>query len=188
MELLEEKPGSGEIAALVYDFTNVIICKHQTGSGNERHFFSSSDTYHVGRTVLGNTELVSNEMILDSLVHEATHALLYMIDEKHPWQPAVEVSGKAGNVITSPWTGNMLSARNYLQAVFVWYALFNLWTYCLNQNLFGQQFAEERISSIKKGFEEQKINEIRNLCGFTFDEVLIEAINDIRQEILLYKK
>lgn len=187
MEVLHEQPGAEAITSLVYDFTNVVICKYQVGNDNERHFFSSSDTYYVGRTILGNPDLVSNDMIIDSLVHEATHALLYMIDEKYQWQPGLTLSGRAGNVIVSPWTGNRISARNYLQAVFVWYALFNLWQYCLEHNLFSQKFAADRLVNIQTGFREQKINEIKGLCGFNFDEVLIGAINSIRQEVLNYK-
>lgn len=184
LETLKEERGSGDITRLMYTFTKVIVFKRQNHGLQQRHFFSSTDAYFVGRTVLGNAELVNSEILIDSLIHEAIHSLLYMIDAKYPWQPTPAESDQMGNVILSPWSGNMLSVRNYLQAIFVWYGLFNLWKFAVEKNVYQQEFAVARIAMIRKGFKQVDLSRISFDLNFSFNRTLVATVNEIRRDVL----
>jgi len=184
LEPLTGKKGAGDLNDLIYKFTNVIVLKRQNYQSGNRHFFSSSDGYYIGRTVLGNVELVSPEILVDSIVHEAIHALLYMIDEKFQWQPSPEESDKIGNKILSPWSGNKLSIRNYLQAIFVWYGLFNLWKFALKEQVYDPGFAKRRVDLIRNGFLQVEINKFGKEIGYDLDETLIETVLAIKEYVI----
>jgi hypothetical protein len=145
-------------------------------------FISSSNGWYIGRTLLVNLEQVPTELVADALIHEAIHVLLYMVDEVNPWQPSLEMSTALGNTIVSPWTLNKLSIRNLVQAVFVWFGLFNFWQKALAFEKYDQEFCRNRLQFIYNGFERLQVNE--TLPAEYCKPELIQLIKNIRQGIL----
>lgn len=90
-------------------------------------FSSGSYSGHAGMSVLTNVQETGRDWLklLDALVHEAIHAMIYFYEGvvepicyEHPRDLR----------IMSPWTGRALTLDQYVQACFVWWGLFNLWT------------------------------------------------------------
>jgi HEXXH motif-containing protein len=65
------------------------------------------------------------ERLVDALVHESIHSLLYLVEAREPFY----LSSVARRAYTarSPWTGRDLSLHSYVHACFVWFGLWNFW-------------------------------------------------------------
>lgn len=166
-----------EVAAFLECFTNVILIKRLETPG-KRSFISSTSDYLIGRTLLINPDAVGFEDIIDGLVHENTHSLLNMLEVIEPWQPDVELSEASGYTIVSPWSGNLLTARNFVQANFVWFGLFNFWNKALQTDAYDRSYATARIRFIQAGFEKADWSV---LDGFNPKPALSAALNDMKQ-------
>jgi hypothetical protein len=171
------------VATFLENFTNVVVFKKLHTPG-KRSFISSTSDYLVGRTLLINTETVSVEDIVDGLVHENTHSLLNMLETIRPWQPSVQESEGSGYFIVSPWSGNSLTARNFLQANFVWFALFNFWNQALEAGVFSAQYAAGRVQFIRKGFQKAHLHALQS---FNLGKDLVDTLADIRNHVLFEK-
>ncbi|MBV8048717.1 MAG: hypothetical protein JO171_16330 [Paludibacterium sp.] len=115
---------SPTIAALVTSWISVLALRRQPGKPNA--LFSSTFSHAVGLVRITNAHLAEADRtsLMDALVHEAIHSLLYGYEESRaPFQtePAWRVP------IRSPWTGATLALPSYLQACLVWYGLYHLW-------------------------------------------------------------
>ena len=130
---------------------------------------TSSNGAYVGRILFGNVDTYSSEEIIDGFVHEATHSLLYMVDDLSQWMPNYEVSNKIGKIIKSPWTGNMLTVRTILQAVFVWYALYQFWI--KHADLYDPKFVKNRLEYLKDGFRNLDIKQNENVTKLTHETI-----------------
>lgn len=95
---------------------------------SDTRFSSGSHGYFVGRTVLANVHRpgLRPADVVDAMVHESIHSLLYMQEDQEGWFLDPELL-HSPTTICSPWTGNPLPLRPYLQACFVWYGLVHLW-------------------------------------------------------------
>ena len=116
-------------------------------------FSSGSSGQFVGRSVLANPHLdkVRVEHIAEAIVHEAIHSVLYMDEQHDPWVLDPELY--AGPMrIDSPWTGNPLPLRPYLQACFVWYGLLGFWSAALGKEPFDRDVVRERLHVATSGF------------------------------------
>ena len=144
----------------VYDgFDSIIKCLIQKNiytillrkiPEKETLFTSGSDGGYIGRIVICNGHTVEDSVIVDALVHEAIHGLLYMIDELNVWQPDRELSNKIGRTVVSPWSNNSITIRNLVQAIYVWYGLYNFWDkYGL---AISETYRNDRLKLISKGF------------------------------------
>ncbi|TDR82681.1 aKG-HExxH-type peptide beta-hydroxylase [Paludibacterium purpuratum] len=115
---------SPSLAALVTTCIEVLAlrCEPETPRG----LFSSTFSHYVGLVRITNAHLAEADApaLMDALVHEAIHCLLYRYEEScAPFQ-----SARAWTVtIQSPWTGATIALPSYLQACMVWYGLFHLW-------------------------------------------------------------
>ena len=152
------EPIDDRVATLIEQMTKMIIVKRQTTKEEvATKFWSATHSHFIGKILLVNTEEGSDEDIIDGLVHEAIHSLLYIIEELHPWMPAEKVSEAIGNEICSPWTNNLLPLRAFLHALFVWYGLFNLWRFALENQLYRAEDAQQRMEKIKQGYAQVNI-------------------------------
>ncbi|KPE49440.1 hypothetical protein [Chryseobacterium indologenes] len=118
--------------------------------GKETLFTSGSDGGYIGRVLICNGHTVEDSVIVDALVHEAIHGLLYMIDELNVWQPSREVSNEMGRTVISPWSNNSITIRNLVQAIYVWYGLYNFWE--KYGNAISATYRNDRLKLISKGF------------------------------------
>src|SRR5262249_33229675 len=75
---------------------------------------------------------------VDSMVHEAIHGFLYMHECVEPWVRGYSLYTDEGAII-SPWSGNLLPVRPFMQACFVWYGLAMSWARHIGVNVFEQE-------------------------------------------------
>lgn len=87
---------------------------------------SGSAGYYVGRACFANVSAGDLLVTAENLLHEAVHGLLYVQMLESPWVRS-DAPGWHTSDVASPWTGHFISARSYLQACFVWFALFHFW-------------------------------------------------------------
>ncbi|MBD2233662.1 aKG-HExxH-type peptide beta-hydroxylase [Phormidium tenue] len=120
-------------------FTKVLILQPDP----KEPFSSGSNGYFVGRSVISNPHIptVDEADIADAIVHEAIHSLLYMQEDLEPWVMDEEMYDPTPR-IRSPWTGNPLPIRPFLQACFVWYGLTHFWSQAF------EVFPERRVRSL----------------------------------------
>lgn len=124
-------------------------------------FFSNSPQGFVGRVVITNPHLpvVDDVMIVEAVVHEATHAFVGMseaiglsgLDDDEAW---LLDNGPYDGVsrVVSPWTGRPLDIPTYLHACFVWWALLNLWTTLSGTADFDERRVRSRMLRSARGF------------------------------------
>lgn len=139
------------IFQFVVDFTKVLIL--QTDPDMPESFSSGSSGQYVGRSVLANPHLAAIDVveIAEGLVHEAIHSLLYMQEQQKSWVESNDLYGPTYRT-TSPWTGNPLALRPYLQACFVWYGLLHFWSLALAKGTFNLERIKARITQATIGF------------------------------------
>ena len=139
------------VAAFVVEFNAVLILQKDPQEPNA--FSSGSTGQYVGRSFLTNPHLaeVGPELIAEALVHEGVHALLYMQERLRPWVADPELYGPTPRV-RSPWTGNPLALRPYIQACFVWFALAQFWGLALAAGGFDRAAARARFEVAVSGF------------------------------------
>lgn len=148
---LEIARGVGPAWRVVRDFTEVVMLLPDEAAPNQ--FSSGSSGQFVGRTVLSNPHLrtVTPVHLAEALVHEAMHSVLYMDEQHDHW--VLDPALYAGPMrIASPWTGNPLPLRPFLQACFVWYGLLSFWTTALGRCRFDRECVRERIAMAASGF------------------------------------
>ena len=168
---------------LISHFTRTILLKKLTSNG-QTYFSSASNFPWIGRTLLLNAGAASQSQLADALVHESTHSLLYTINVLNKWMPPNSTIRQLGRHIISPWTSRLLDTGNYLQAIFVWYALSNFWQQALEQQTFDQAFGIERIRMIRSGFTKVDIRQLNDSCQLQLKEELMGTIERVRHQIL----
>jgi hypothetical protein len=121
-------------------------------------FSSGSHGQYIARSFIANPHLpkVDEVDIAEAIIHEAIHGLLYMQERDKRWvlNPAFYAPDP---VVASPWTGNPLDLRPFLQACFVWYGLLNFWCLALEANTFDRARIHTRISRAIIGFLNQPL-------------------------------
>jgi hypothetical protein len=139
------------ILDFVVTFTKALILIEDADA--PASFSSGSSGQFVGRSYLANPHLdtVDEVMIADALVHEAIHSLLYMQEQEKPWVYDLNLYGPTVRT-TSPWSGNPLPLRPYMQAAFVWYGLLQFWTRALTSVAFPLHRVREQIARAANGF------------------------------------
>ncbi len=128
----------------VAKFTKVLVLLRDPAA--PASFSSGSSGQYVGRSYLANADLdiVDEALIADAIVHEAIHSLLYMQEQKKAWVHDLSLYGPAIRTV-SPWTGNKLPLRPYMQAAFVWYGLLQFWTRAMAAKSFPLHRVREQI-------------------------------------------
>ena len=105
--------------------TNFLVCLRDDLGDS---FASGSFAGFPGLTVLANARLdrVTAARLLDSLYHEALHAVIYFFEELY--SPLLIENYDRSVKIMSPWSGRELGLNQFVQAVLVWSALIALWS------------------------------------------------------------
>ena len=88
--------------------------------------------------------------------------------------------------MNSKWSGRPLALRTFLHAIFVWYGLFNLWVYALENGLYDKEYALEKLGFIRKGFEKLEVEEFSSF-KVPFSEELLNTIRTAKNEVLTTK-
>lgn len=109
-------------------------------------FFSASHRNLIGRVTLGNAHSHSTERLMDALVHEAVHSLLYKVELHEAFFLNITLAGELRAI--SPWSGRNLSLTSYVHACFVWFALANFWRLASGKRI----GAEHMLDRAQAGF------------------------------------
>lgn len=171
------------LSRFVHAFTKVLVPQRDPLA--PALFSTGSSAQYVGRSVLGNPDLakVDSALLADGLVHEAIHSLLYMSERLEPWVNCEAQYGPEHRT-RSPWTGNPLPLRSYLQACFVWYGLATFWARALSSGSFPADTARRRLEQSVGGFlQGHVLDQVREFSDGINPEVL-EAIDGLQGGIL----
>lgn len=96
-------------------------------------------------------------LLIDALVHEAIHSLLFMYEETIGVFVREE-PGTAEPRIPSPWTGASLRLASYVHACVVWYGLYWLWTRLPAQAAIGEAPREVLRQRARRGFDARPVS------------------------------
>lgn len=147
-------------------------------------FSSGSSGQFVGRSVFANPQLpkVTEVHLAEALVHEAIHAVLYMDEQHDAW--VLDPALYAGPIrITSPWTGNRLPLRPFLQAAFVWYGLLSFWARAREAGAFADTLVRERLNECCAGFlRVDLLAQVASVRDSLAPE-LVEALGELQQGV-----
>jgi hypothetical protein len=159
---------------MVLGFTKVLILQRDPEAPTM--FATGSSGQYIGRSVFSNPQLapVDEVELAEGLVHEAIHALLYMQERRQRWVPT-ELYDTTIRAL-SPWTGNPLPLRPYLQACFVWYGLLHFWALALDSNSFAPWRARERMAQCASGFVDPRFHAPLRRYREAIDADLLTAI------------
>ena len=120
-------------------------------------YTSGSTSQYIGRSLICNAHLpgVDAGVVAESLVHEATHSLLYMHEVTEPWLLDERLIDR-DSVVRSPWSGATLMLRPFLQACFVWFGLANFWALASTDGTgaFEPERVSQRLTMTRRGFEQ----------------------------------
>lgn len=119
-------------------------------------FSSSTSGTYVGRSMLVNPHNTDNNLctIADGLVHESIHGILYMAERHGGWLLDDNLFFSKDSFIVSPWSGNKLFLRPFMQACFVWYGLLKFWSHPKATENFtsaSEHFKKRALSGFTKG-------------------------------------
>ncbi len=173
-----------KLICLIRQFNNVLLIKKQFNGQRQQSFISGSDGNFIGRTHVMNPDIVPVEFIVEVLVHEAIHTVLYMIEEVESWMPDDETALRIGISVVSDWSGNKLSIRSYFQAIFVWFGLYNFWDMALRTGRYDRLFAEKRLDFIRNGFAKLRLERIIQQYGLKVSDRTMETIKVAKKTIL----
>jgi hypothetical protein len=165
---------------LLSKFASVILVKRIL---NAEYCISATSGSYINRVVLANPELLSPSVLIDSLVHECIHGLLFMVNELEAWLPTVDEAGQYGEQFTSYWSGRGLALRSFLEAHFVWYGLLRFWEFASQHNLYSQEYAQERIELIKAGFAKVDIEAVNARLSKKLSAKLVAAIKQMKGDL-----
>jgi hypothetical protein len=172
---------STDVDEFVRAFTKTLILQRDPEAPGM--FASGSSGQFIGRSVLSNPQLpkVDDVEVAEGLVHEAIHALLYMQEQHKRWvSPALYGAEKR---TVSPWTGNQLPLRPYLQACFVWYGLLHFWAMALAKGVFPPARVRERIIQSTAGFLDDSFEAPLIAYRDEIADDLLDAISRMREMI-----
>ena len=152
---------SPTVANFVCQFARSIVVRKD--DKNPAFYTSSSCNAYIGRIVLINPHLgfVDESALIDSLVHESIHSLLWRCEVLSPF--IIDTSQVRGTT-RSPWTQSELHLYTFLQACFVWYGLLSFWKLSEAARIFGQALVRKYVGRAQRGFQNNQV--IDNVVRF----------------------
>jgi HEXXH motif-containing protein len=152
---------SPTVADFVCQFTRSIVARKD--GENPDFYTSSSCNAYIGRIVLINPHLafVDESALIDSLVHESIHSLLWRCEVLSPF---IADTSQVKGTTHSPWTQSELHLYTFLQACFVWYGLLTFWKLSETTRIFGQTLVRKYVSRAQRGFQNNQL--IDNVVKF----------------------
>lgn len=167
-------------SGLVLNFTKVIIARKDS---DERTFSSGSSGQYTGRSLLVNVHrgFVSPGLLADAIVHEAIHAVLYMLERIRAWVSNDDLYEGSNARVISPWSGRNLRLRPFLQACFVWFGLLNFWSRPEAALYFDSEEAELFKNRALGGFQFGPLVDRIDTWRPEIDPELVETIDALQQ-------
>jgi hypothetical protein len=157
--------------------TELLVLRQEDSESNR--FSSASFRGLAGLNVLINPNKVSFDYLVDAIIHESIHSILYQLEPTYGNFFANKDT--AGLEIKSPWTNNIITLDNLAQACFVWFGLFNFWQIVANniQNILLHASAHQIISKVKNGFKFLNLELFEN----NLNSDMLRAIEYIKYDI-----
>jgi HEXXH motif-containing protein len=151
-------------------WTRVIVMQFDESG----QFWSGSNGQYIGRVMLVNAhrQQTTVEELADALVHEGIHGFLSMQERVEPWVHDASLYTDAPAVV-SPWSGNPLPLRPFLQACFVWYGLTMFWGEHIDGTVFDTAITRRMLMRALRGF-----------CGQSFADILWPWRDKVRPELI----
>lgn len=143
------------VVSLLENFIHVVHFRKSDNSATS----SSTNGGLIGRVLIGNAQLYPPELCAEAMVHEATHGVLFMINELEEWMPGTKEHDANHHHISSPWTGNLLTPRNLFQACFVWYGIYKFFQGHIDKYP-NTKVVTDRMIQIQKGFQDLPLDSL----------------------------
>jgi len=126
-----------------------IVVRHD--AGRPQDCWGASSGIAIGRVVIVNALAQPDARVLgEILLHEATHCAIDCAELHVPLWRTDELANEAV-FLTSPWSGNELTAHAFAHACIVWAVLLHYWTAC-QQHYGVDTGSQARRAYIEKGF------------------------------------
>jgi hypothetical protein len=150
-EVLNRIEGVSEAAAdVIKQHIKVIIplkAEDRSESG------STSQPRYPGRVLLRGVEHGLFGWLASSLVHEAMHQVLYILEWAGPF--TIGDSDVKAQRVKSEWTGRDLPPHSYIHACFIWYGVSNFWLRARLSDAFDAKIVERELAKSMAGFRDQ---------------------------------
>jgi len=128
--------------------TNLVIVEEP-----EVYFSSCTNGFYIGRVAIASKDWFVTKVadLVGSLVHEAIHCLLLMLNFCTPLIVDDEAVNRL-DPVTSPWTNNPLPISTYVHACMVWYGLASFWQLAQEVAVFDAGTIERMYDQARRGF------------------------------------
>jgi hypothetical protein len=127
-------------------FVSVIVTRNDPALDQTT---SSTTRLALGRIVLRNAHRADDPwMLAEGLVHETMHILFDHAELAAPLLPDADPAATA----ISPWSGRALDLNTFVQACFVWCAVFGMWRAALTAGLVSNERAARALRRSGSGF------------------------------------
>lgn len=103
--------------------TELLAIRGESSEPNK--FGSASFRGLAGLNLLINPNTTTLPIIIEAIVHEAIHSLLYQLEPS--FGDFFPEKSNSKTPVKSPWTGTTITLDNISQACYVWFGLFNFW-------------------------------------------------------------
>jgi HEXXH motif-containing protein len=134
---------------LVKEFIKVII-PYKVAQGHG----STSQPRFPGRVLLRGVEESDTASLAGSLIHEAIHQLLYVLEYEGKFL-VDDAEAKANARVTSLWSGRSLELHSFFHACFVWYGLASFWGRAQSTGVFEASSVQRELTRCLSGFRNQ---------------------------------
>jgi hypothetical protein len=157
-------------------FVKVVVVAKSVGA--PKGHSSSSSPSHRGRVLLRDCHVAAVEGLMDSLVHEATHQVLYAVECTEHLADDVNAP-----LLVSPWSGTPLTVHSYVQACFVWYSLAHFWRAAMQWRALNTQPARACLDRALRGFRAGNPAEALVPHGHRVSPAAIAVIHQLHDRI-----
>lgn len=156
----------------VLTFQKIIVL--QRDSENES-FSTISGRAFLGKVIFRNSpdSIDPIESLIDTIIHEAIHSYLYIVEQKCPWMENIYDN----DLIKSPWSGNYIRIDSYLHACFVWFGLANFWKMAVAFNHEELKNSSKFLDRSLKGFD---CEDLTNELGQNKRKINLNILNELR--------
>jgi hypothetical protein len=141
-------------AAAAFEFVKALTLRIAIRSRLDKPFWhlSGSLTEYPGLTLAVNpwSARFDSAQVIENLVHENIHHAISLYE---PLRHDLTEGLPPGRTLRSFWTGNELPAHTFVEACFVWWGLYNLWSsWPADSEIPASRIAAHREKA-RKGFE-----------------------------------
>lgn len=143
-------------------------------------FGSASFRGLAGLNLLINPHKTNMANIVEAILHEAIHCVLYQLEP--PFGDFFTDKSKSKEPIKSPWTGTVITTDNIAQASYVWYGLFNFWLSAIpySETDRAARNASQTAERIAKGFQNLELSNLEKILN----PEMFAAISDMKKKII----